>query len=312
MKSTIAIGLDARPQVYLRIADYLELTRPRMAVMLLFTVAAGFGLASAGTPDFALLLHTVFGTALVVAGASALNQLFERRTDAKMERTRHRPLPAGRLQPQAVLLFGSGLAVAGLVYLAVTVRQPLTVMVAAIALTSYVFLYTPLKRTTTLNTLVGAIPGAMPPVIGWTAVTNSFDPAAALLFVFLFFWQVPHFLAIAWIYREDYARAGLRMLPVLDPSGDRTARHMVSYCLAMLLVSMLPSALGWTGPVYLLGATVLGGGFLASALGFWRSRTALQARRVLRMSLVYLPSLLMVLLVEGALKSLTAKGWPLP
>jgi protoheme IX farnesyltransferase len=312
MKSTVTIGLDALPLVRFRIADYVELTRPRMAVMLLFTVAAGFGLASAGAPDLARLLHTVFGTALVVAGASALNQLFERQSDARMERTRHRPLPAGRLQPQAVLLFGSGLAVAGLVYLAVTVRQPLMVMVAAIALTSYVFLYTPLKRTTTLNTLVGAIPGAMPPVIGWTAVTNSINPAAALLFAILFFWQVPHFLAIAWIYREDYARAGLRMLPVLDPSGDRTARHMVGYCLALLLVTVLPSALGWTGPVYLLGATVLGGGFLASALGFWRSRSVAQARRVLRMSLVYLPSLLMVLLVEGALKSLTAKGWPLP
>jgi protoheme IX farnesyltransferase len=266
-------------------------------------VAAGFGLASAGAPDLARLLHTVFGTALVVAGASALNQVFERHSDALMERTGNRPLPSGRLQPGAVLLFGASMTLAGLAYLALTVRQPLAIMTAAFAFAMYVFLYTPLKRTTTLNTLVGAVPGAMPPVIGWTAVTNSFDPAAAVLFVVLFLWQVPHFLAIAWIYRDDYARAGLRILPVLDASGDRTARCMVGYCLALLLVSVLPSALGWAGPAYLLGATVLGGGFLMRAFGFWRTRSVAQARRVLRVSLVYLPALLTVLLVEGVIKS---------
>jgi protoheme IX farnesyltransferase len=269
----------------------------------LFTVAVGFGLASAGAPEMVRLLQTLLGTALVVAGASALNQVFERHSDALMERTGNRPVPSGRLQPGAVLLLGASAALAGLAYLALTVRQPLTVMAAAFALASYVFLYTPLKRTTTLNTLVGAIPGAMPPVIGWTAATNSFDPAAAVLFAVLFLWQVPHFLAIAWIYRADYARARLRMLPVVDPSGDRTARCMVGSCLALLLVSVLSSVLGWTGPVYLLGATVLGGTFLASAFGFWRTRSELQARRVLRASLVYLPALLTVLLAEAMLKS---------
>jgi protoheme IX farnesyltransferase len=253
--------------------------------------------------DVSRLLHTLFGTALVVAGASALNQVFERHSDSLMERTANRPLPSGRLELGTSLLFGAGLALGGLGYLALTVRQPLAVMVAAFALVSYVFLYTPLKRTTTLNTLVGAIPGAMPPVIGWTAVTNSFDPAAAVLFAMLFLWQVPHFLAIAWIYRVDYARARLCMLPVLDSNGDRTARRMVGYCLALLVVSMLPSALGWTGPFYFVGAIILGIGFLTCALGFWRTRTEMQARRVLQASLIYLPALFTVVLVEGVFKS---------
>ncbi|HEV3263037.1 MAG TPA: heme o synthase [Gemmataceae bacterium] len=303
MKSTVTVCADALPLVRFRFADYVELTRPRIAVMVLFTTAAGFALASAGAPDLARLFHTMFGTVLLVAGASALNQVLERHSDAVMERTRNRPVPAGRLQPGGVLLFGLILALAGLAYLALTVRQPLAIAAAGFAFVSYVFLYTPLKRTTTLNTLVGAIPGAMPPVIGWTAVTNSFGPAAAVLFAVLFLWQVPHFLAIAWIYRDDYARAGLRMLPVLDPSGDATARRMLGYCLALLLVSVLPSALGWAGPVYLLGAIILGGAFLVSAFGFWRTRSVAQARRVLRESLVYLPALLTVLLVEGVLKS---------
>ncbi len=307
MRNTLTVCLDALPLVRFRFADYVELFRPRIALLILFTVAAGFGLASAGAPDLARLLHTVLGTALLVAGASALNQVFERHSDARMERTANRPLPSGRLQPPVVLLFGVTLGLVGVVYLALTVRQPLAIVAAAFAFASYVFLYTPLKRTTTLNTLVGAVPGAMPAVIGWTAVTNSFDPAAVVLFAVLFLWQVPHFLAIAWIYRDDYARAGLRMLPVQDPGGDRTARCMAGYCLALLLVSVLPSALNWAGPVYLLGATVLGGGFLATAFGFWRTRSVAQARRVLRVSLVYLPALLTVLLVEGLFKTLAGQ-----
>jgi heme o synthase len=288
----------APPLVRSRWADYVELTRPRVAVMILFTVAAGSCLAGAGAPDLARLLHTVFGTALVVAGATALNQVLERHSDALMERTRNRPLPSGRLRVEQAIVFGVGLALAGLAYLALAVGQTLAVLGAGFALASYVFLYTPLKRKTTLNTLVGAIPGAMPPVIGWTAVTNTLDPVAAVLFAVLFFWQVPHFLAIAWIHRDDYARAGLCMLPALDPSGDRTARHMVGYCLALLLVSLIPSALGRAGSAYFLGAVVLGIGFVTCAIGFARDRSLVQARRVLRASLVYLPGLLVVLLVD--------------
>ena len=239
----------------------------------------------------------------MVAGATALNQVLERDNDAQMQRTRNRPLPSGRLRREEALRFGVGLALAGLAYLAMTVRQPLAVIAAGFAFFSYVFLYTPLKRKTTLNTLVGAVAGAMPPVIGWTAVTNSLDPAAAVLFAALFLWQVPHFLSIAWIYRDDYARAGLCMLPVLDPNGDRTAQHMVGYCLALFLVSVVPSALGWAGWVYLLGAAVLGIGFVSCAVGFLCHRSAVQARRVLRASLVYLPALLAVLVAEGVFNS---------
>jgi protoheme IX farnesyltransferase len=284
-------------------AEYLELTRPRLTVMVLFTVATGFCMASTGSPDPARLLHTVLGTALVVAGATALNQFQERHSDGLMERTRTRPLPSGRVQPIEALLFGISLSLAGLAYLALTVRQPLTILLASFALVCYVFVYTPLKRQTTLNTLVGAVPGAIPPVIGWTAVTNSFDPAAAVLFAVLFLWQVPHFLSIAWIYRDDYARAGFCMLPVLDPSGDRTARHIVGYCLALLPVSVIPSALGWASGTYLLGAAALGIGFVTSAVGFMHTRSVAQARRVLRASLVYLPGLMMLLLLQGVSKS---------
>ena len=310
MKHTVSVYLDALPLVRVRLADYGQLVRPRIALLVLFTVAVGFALASHSSVsgshtvvDVSRLLHTVFGTVLVVAAASALNQVFERHSDALMERTANRPLPSGRLEPGPSLLLGAGLALGGLGYLAMTVRQPLAIVTAAFALVSYVFLYTPLKRTTTLNTLVGAIPGALPPVIGWTVVTNSFDPAAAVLFSILFLWQVPHFLAIAWIYRADYARAQLCMLPVLDSSGDRTARCMVGYCLALLVVSMLPSALGWTGPFYFVGAMALGIGFLTYALGFWRTRLEIQARRLLRASLLYLPALFTVVLVEGVFKS---------
>jgi protoheme IX farnesyltransferase len=267
-------------------ADYVELTRPRLAVMVLFTVAAGACLASNGVPNLARLLHTIVGTSLVVAGATALNQVLEQHSDAQMQRTRNRPLPSGRLRREEALIFGVGVALAGLLYLAVTVRRPLPIIVAGFALVSYVFLYTPLKRKTTLNTLVGAVPGAMPPVIGWTAVTNSFDPAAAVLFAVLFLWQVPHFLAIAWVFRDDYARAGLCVLPVADASGNRTARHMVGFCLALLLVSFIPPALGWAGWVYFLGAAVLGVGFMTPAIGFLHTRSVAQARRVLRASLV--------------------------
>jgi protoheme IX farnesyltransferase len=191
--------------------------------------------------------------------------------------------------------------------MALTVRQPLAILGAAFALVSYVFVYTPLKRKTTLNTLVGAVPGAMPPVIGWTAATNSFDPPAAVLFAVMYLWQVPHFLAIAWMYRDDYARAGSCMLSGQDPSGDRTARRMVGYCLALLLVSLIPAAVGWVGPVYFLGAVVLGTHFLASAIRFLHTRSGDRARQVLRASLVYLPALLAVLFAEAVFRS-----WPGP
>jgi protoheme IX farnesyltransferase len=291
---------EAPPLTQSRPADYLELTKPRVGLLVLFTVAAGAGLAAGGMPDAAVLLHTLLGTALVAGGASALNQLLERRTDALMSRTENRPLPAGRLQPVEVALFGLALGVSGMTYLALTLPRPLAALVAVGAFGSYVFVYTPLKRRTTLNTLVGAVPGALPPVIGWTAVTGTLDPPAAVLFLVLYLWQVPHFLAIAWVYRDDYARAGLRMLPVVDRPGGMTGRQMVAYCVALVPVSLLPVLWGLAGPLYLGGAVALGLGFLATAVGFRQARTAARARRVLRASLVYLPALLALLLLDGA------------
>ena len=303
MKSTLAAGADALPLTRSRLAAYLELTRPRIAALVVFTTAVGFLLAGPGAPDLARLLHTVVGTALAAGGASALNQVLERRSDARMARTRDRPLPSGRLTPLEGLLFGIGLAAAGLAYMALVVHQPLAVLATAFAVAGYVLLYTPLKRKTSLNTLVGALAGATPPLIGWTAATNALDGPALVLFAILFLWQVPHFLAIAWLYRDDYARAGFHMLPVRDPGGARTAWRMVGYSLALIPASLAPSALGWAGAVYLLGAGILGVGFLTCAVGFLRTRSAAQARRVLRASLLYLPALLAVRLVDAALQS---------
>jgi protoheme IX farnesyltransferase len=295
---TDAVSTLALPLVRSRVADYLALTKARVAVLVLFTVAVGFWLGARDKPaDLAMLLHTVLATGLVAAGASALNQLLERQTDALMRRTEGRPLPSGRLQPLEVLIFGLTLALGGLIYLAAAVRQPLSVLVAAFTCVTYVVLYTPLKRRTSLNTLVGAIPGALPPLIGWTASRGEAGPEALALVVVLFVWQVPHFLAIAWIYREDYARAGLCMLPGVDPSGRMTGRQMTIYSLTLIPVSLLPGLLGSAGPVYLIGAIALGLAFLASALGFLHDVSTDQARRVLKASLIYLPVLLALLLV---------------
>ncbi len=282
-----------------RFADYVTLTKPRIALLVLFTVAAGGLLANPSRPDLSALLHTLLGTALVAGGASALNQLFERHSDALMKRTMNRPLPSGRLQPLEVLLVGLGLGLAGLVYLAVTLRQPLCVWVSAFTFLSYVFLYTPLKRRTTLNTLVGAVPGALPPVIGWTALGGQLGPEIGGLFALLFLWQVPHFLAIAWIYRDDYARAGMCMLPVVDETGAMTARQMVSYSLALIPVSLTPVVLNQAGLFFAAGAVILGLAFVSAALGFMRQASTAAARRVLHVSLIYLPVLLALLLLES-------------
>jgi protoheme IX farnesyltransferase len=294
------LAVDAPPLAGTRLADYVELTKPRIAVLVLFTVAAGAVLAGGGAVDPLVLLHTLLGTALVAAGASALNQWLERHSDGLMKRTANRPLPAGRLQPLEAAAFGAGLGLAGLVYLAVLLPQPWAALVAAVTFASYVFLYTPLKRVTSLNTLVGAVPGALPPLIGWTAVRGSLDDTAVALFAVVFFWQVPHFLAIAWIYREDYGRAGLRMLPVADRGGKLTGRQMFNYCLALIAASLMPVASGSAGWLYTAGALLLGLGFLACTVSFWRCGTTASARRVLRASLLYLPALLTLLLLSVA------------
>jgi protoheme IX farnesyltransferase len=292
--------LPPRVSLAARAADYLELTKPRVAVLVLFTVAAGAFLAGRGAVDLLVLWHTLFGTALVAGGASALNQLLERHSDALMRRTRRRPLPAGRLQPVEVLVCGFALGAGGVAYLAVALPQPWAACVAGLTFAGYVAVYTPLKRRTSLNTLVGAVPGALPPVIGWAAVRGPLGLDVAALFLIVFLWQVPHFLAIAWLHRDDYARAGLRMLPVLDRTGGLTGWAMVTYCLTLLPVSVLPAVLGSAGRWYLLGAVALGLGFLGCTLTFLHTAAPRQARWVMRASLLYLPALLALLLWDAA------------
>jgi heme o synthase len=294
-------AFTAAPAVRPRLADYLELTKPRVAVLVLFTVAAGALLGGDLHVHGLVLFNVLLGTALVAAGASTLNQLIERRTDARMRRTENRPLPAGRLQPLEVLVFGVLLGAGGVVYLLLTLDHWHAAATAAVTFVLYVGVYTPLKPRTTLNTLIGAVPGALPPLIGWAAVRGALTWEALPLFLIVFLWQVPHFLAIAWIYRDQYARAGLRMQPVFDRTGRACGWRMVGYCLALLPASLAPLLFSM-GAVYGLGAGLLGLGFLASAFGFLRAPSTQQARRVLRASLFYLPGIFALLLLDAAFK----------
>jgi protoheme IX farnesyltransferase len=278
--------------------DLSALVKPRIAVMVLFTVAIGAMLATTGTPDWLQLLHTLVAVLLTASSANTLNQYLERHTDALMHRTENRPLPTGRMSPIEVLVLGLALGVGGIAYQAYFAHQTLAVALNAFTLVSYVAIYTPLKRVTTLNTLVGAVPGALPPLIGWTSVTGRFDAEGVALFLILFLWQVPHFLAIAWMYRDDYARAGLKMLPVVDPEGRATARQMVGYAWTLLLVSLWPVLIGRAGPVYAAGAIAAGLVFLAAAWGFVKDKSRPKARRVMFASLIYLPAVYGLLLVE--------------
>jgi len=287
----------APPLAPARAGDYLQLIRPRLTALVLVTVAAG-GLLAPGPADWVRLVHAVIGTAFVAAGASCLNQLLERHTDARMPRTADRPLPAGRMLPEEVLAFGGGLALGGFLYLLFALPQPTAALVAALSCVIYLALYTPLKRRTTINTLVGAVPGALPPVIGWVAVRGRVDTGALVLFLIVFLWQVPHFLAIAWMYRDQYARAGLRVLPTADPRGTRTARQMVLYTLTLVPVGMVPALLGMTGPAAAAVALALGGLFVFTALRFAAHRTNARARTVLRASLIYLPVLLLAMVLS--------------
>jgi protoheme IX farnesyltransferase len=298
---TIAVSNESSASIQTRLADFVELTKPRIALMVLFTVAIGAWLASPGNLDLLRLVHTILGTALVACGASALNQLLERRSDALMRRTENRPLPAGRLQLLEVLCFGLSMSLGGLLYLALTLRDPIPVLVVWITLSSYVLVYTPLKRHTIWNTIIGAVPGALPPVIGWTAMGGPIGLEVVVLFGVLFLWQVPHFYAIAWIHREDYARAGLRMLPVMDRCGRLTGQHMIAFSGLLLVVSLVPALAGQAGPIYWIGAAMLGLGFLLSTFGFLRLTSKTAARRVLRASLAYLPLLLVLLVIDRGL-----------
>jgi heme o synthase len=276
---------------------FSELIKARLTTLVLITTAVGFYAGSRSPVDGWLMLHAVLGTALVACGASALNQLLERDADAKMRRTENRPLPAGELTPDIVLATGVILSAAGLLYLAFAVNV-LTSFLGGLTLVSYLFIYTPLKRRTTLNTVVGAVPGAIPPLMGWTAATGEISAAGWSLFAILFIWQLPHFMAIAWIYRDDYARGGFKMLPVIDPDGRKTAAQAVCHSLGLIPVSLFPSLLGVAGAVYFFGALILGAGFLYCAIQFSRYLTAERARHLFIASILYLPVLLGLLVLD--------------
>jgi len=290
----------APPVALSRISDYLQLARPRLAVLVLLTVGAGWLLGAGAPPNAGTLLHALIGTSLLFAGASGLNQLLERDSDALMPRTANRPLPAGRVQPLEVLVVGSSQSAGGLLYLIVA-GQPLTAGLGALALVSYVFIYTPLKRRTVLNTLVGAMPGALPPLMGWVAARGRLDSAALALFLIVFLWQVPHFLAIAWIYRDEYRAAGHVMLPVSDPNGVQTGRQMIRYTLALMFASLAPCMIGMSSWISGLGAVVLGTVFLYTAIAYARTPSTDRARQVFRASLVYLPVLLLFFVLDALL-----------
>ncbi len=272
-----------------RLSDFLALTRPRVVLMVMITTLVGFYLASVGTPDYVRLTQTLVGLGFAAGGTLALNQYLERDVDARMQRTRRRPLPDGRLHPAGALIFGVAITGAGLLHLALFVNG-LSAFVTAISVGSYLFLYTPLKRKTSLCSIVGAVPGALPPVIGWAAARGELGVEAWVLFAILFLWQIPHSLAIARLYRDDYARAGIRLLPVIEPDGGSTGRQIVSNCLALLAVGSLPTLIGLAGSVYFVGAFILGVGFLGCGIGLAISRSETAARRLLLASLVYLPA----------------------
>jgi protoheme IX farnesyltransferase len=284
----------ARPSLA---ADYLELTKPRITMTVVMTAMVGYVMGARSPVNPAHLALALAGTALVAAGASALNMVLERRTDALMLRTRNRPVAAGRLRVLDAVAFAGALTVAGLAVLRFG-SGPLAAAVAFVTWATYLFAYTPLKTRTSLSTIVGAFPGALPPVIGWAAARGQIEPGAVVLFAILFLWQIPHFLAIASIYREDYARGGLPMLPVLDPEGRVTGRQAVANSFALLLVSVVPTIAGLAGRVYLAGAIVLGSAFTCVAIWSAIRRTLASARALFLASIVYLLALCTLLLVD--------------
>jgi protoheme IX farnesyltransferase len=265
--------------------------------MVLVTAFVGFYVGSEKIPDYLRLLQMLLGTALAAGGTLTLNQFLERDTDSVMERTRHRPLPDGRVQPREAAWFGAAITIAGLVYLALAVNVA-SAWVTAVVTLSYLLFYTPLKRRSSLCMLVGAVPGALPPVIGWVAARGELQVDAWVLFAIMFLWQVPHTLAIARLYREDFAKAGIQFLPVIEPDGSSTHRQIISHCTALLAVSLLPTLLGIAGAVYFAVAFVLGVGFLASGIRLAMESTIHRARRLLFASLIYLPVLLLVMALD--------------
>ncbi|MDB5343754.1 MAG: protoheme farnesyltransferase [Schlesneria sp.] len=277
-----------------RLADYIEIAKLRISLMVLMTVSVGYVLALQEAASYVPLLHACLGVSLSAIGASAVNQWIERKTDGRMRRTMNRPLPAQRLAPAEVLTLGLVCAIVGSGYLLMTVNV-MTAAMTFLTFVLYAFVYTPLKRVTSLCTAVGAIPGAMPPVLGWLAAGGQLDWMAFALFGVLFLWQFPHFLAIAWMYKDDYCAAGLRMLPAGKSMPHVTGLLAMCYALGLIPVSLLPTYFGGAGLVYATVAVILGIAYLVASIGFAWDETRASARRVLLTSLVYLPLLLAVL-----------------
>jgi len=279
------------------VKTYLELTKPRVTWLIVMSAAIGYFFGHFGPWLIWPLVHTLFGTALMASGTAALNQWYERDADRHMRRTQMRPLPSGRLQPAQVLWFGIGLAVLGSVELGFGANW-LTAGLTLATLAMYLFAYTPLKQKTWWSTTIGAFPGAMPPLIGFAGAAGKLTPEALVLGAILFLWQFPHFYAIAWMYREDYSRAGIRMLPVVEPDGTSTARQIVLYSIALIPISLLPKWMGMTGSIYLIGALVLGLCFLYSGVRVSFDRSKMRARKVLLTSVVYLPVLYVLMVLD--------------
>jgi len=293
--SSVVAAADLKPTY--RTADFVTLTKPRLNFLVLITMLGGMYLGAPHGVPVAILIHAFIGTALVAGGAAALNQVWERKTDGLMRRTASRPLPGGRLRVADGAWFGALLSAGGLIELAWNVNA-LSAIVAAATLVSYVLVYTPLKTRTSLSTLVGAVPGALPPVIGWAAATGTISIGAWVLFGIVFFWQMPHFLALAWMYRDDYARAGIPLLPVLEPDGRRTGQQALVYAAGLWPVSLLPAMVGLAGVAYLIVATVLGLGLIALSVRFARERTTTTARTLFLYSITYLPLLWGALVID--------------
>jgi protoheme IX farnesyltransferase len=280
-----------------RIAAFVELTKPRIAFMLLLTSAAGFYLGNRGAFDLVLFANAMIGIVLLAFGVATLNQWLERRTDVLMDRTSTRPLPTGKVAPNEAFIFGSLLCLGAEIYLYFLVN-PLTALLGLSVIVGYVLLYTPLKTRTSASTAIGAIPGAMPPLMGWTASANEISLGAWALFAFLFLWQFPHFLAIAWMYKDQYAKAGIQMLPVLDPSGRITARQIVLFAIMTVPVSFAPFFLGFAGWIFLAAAIIMGIWFLIECVRTARAKTPEMARRLLLVSVLYLPIIFAMLVLD--------------
>jgi len=276
--------------------DFYDLSKPGIGFYSLLTTAASFWLASA-VFDPVRFIHTLIATGLVTCGGGALNQVIEVEADSQMRRTEKRPLPSGRVSPLAGLLFGVLASVCGAGYMFFFVNG-LASLLAILTLGGYLFVYTPLKKKTHFATLVGAVPGAVPILIGWAAVRGSLGMEAWALFAILFLWQIPHFLAIAWMYRKDYARAGFPLLTVIDPEGNRSALQILNYTLALVPVSLLPTLMHMTGAIYFCGALLLGIGFGIAAIRAASQRTNTTARQLLFASIIYLPVLLALLAID--------------